>query len=120
MAVSTLTLEFREALERIADAISSGRLGFDCAIKEYAYSHENTLAHALREFVREMNVCSSISRTHQEEMIQDWDEIRCRGLHKVASQLNLPELDELIHELTCAPIDQISVVKILRAHHARL
>jgi len=58
-----------EAVDMLIEAIGSGRLGFDYAIKEYVEKYNNELSRALREYVQALKMGNETQRYPSEEIV---------------------------------------------------
>jgi hypothetical protein len=103
----------RQAVDYIADAVGSGRLGFDYAVKEYVEQSENELATAFEEYVQALGMGDETQRTSSEEGSRRAREIRRRVLSKIADHFDVPELRAFVAALLESQDKNLSLVKTL-------
>ena len=102
-----------QAIDSIADAVGSGRLGFDYAVKEYVEQSENELASAFKEYVRALNIGNEIERTSSKEKGQRAKEIRRQVLLQIADRFDVPELRTFVAALLESQDKELSLIKTL-------
>ncbi len=109
-----------EAVDSLINAIESGRVGFDYAVKEYADQSDNELARTFKEFAKEMKLGDS-QPIYSDDQIPDLRDERREALLKVAERINVPEVTTFAKAMIEAQDQDISVVKALQgqAEHLR-
>jgi len=109
-----------EAVDSLINAIESGRVGFDYAVKEYADQSDNELARTFKEFAKEMKLGDS-QPIYSDDEIPDLRDERREALLKVAERINVPEVTTFAKAMIEAQDQDISVVKALQgqAEHLR-
>jgi hypothetical protein len=109
-----------EAVDSLINAIESGRVGFDYAVKEYADQSDNELARTFKEFAKEMKLGDS-QPIYSDDEIPDLIDERREALLKVAERINVPEVTTFAKAMIEAQDQDISVVKALQgqAEHLR-
>ena len=99
-----------EAVDSLIDAIESGRVGFDGAVKEYAEQSDNELSRAFKEYVKAMGEATS------KEPLDE----RRDALLNVAERINVPEVTTFAKAMIEAQYKRISVVKTLQSQSEQL
>ena len=75
-----------EVAEYLLDAVGSGRLGFDYAVKEYIEQSDNALSRAFQPYVLALGLGDETSRTSTAEESKRNEEIRRVELRKLAGK----------------------------------
>lgn len=109
-----------EALDALIDAIESGRVGFDYAVKEYADQADNELASAFQAFVREMKLADRQPIYGDDDEIPVFNDARREALQHVAQRINVPEVTRFVQAMIEAQDQGLSVVKALRSQAEQL
>ena len=102
-----------QAVDYIADAVGSGRLGFDYAVKEYVEQSENELAAAFEEYVRALGMGNETQRTSSEEESRRAKEIRRQVPSSIADHFDMPEVRTFVAALLESQDKELSIVKTL-------
>jgi len=109
-----------EAAELMIDAIKSGRVGFDYAIKEYADQSNNELSTAFKEFIKEMKMGDSQPIYNDGDEVPDLRDERREALRNVAKRIDVPEVSTFVNAMIEAQDKQFSVVKTLQSQSEQL
>lgn len=81
---------FRRAVDYLVEAVGTGRLGFDYAVREYAQVFDNDVARAFQEFVRVMGLGTELMREVRPESLPQDQALRRDALAAIAVALPLP------------------------------
>lgn len=81
---------FRRAVDYLVEAVGTGRLGFDYAVREYAQVFDNDVARAFQEFVRVMGLGTELMREVRPESLPQDQALRRDALAAIAAALPLP------------------------------
>lgn len=117
--IEIITL-LNEALNALIDAIESGRVGFDYAVKEYADQADNELASAFQAFVKEMKLADRQPIYGDDDEIPNLSDARRDALQHVAQRINVPEVTRFVQAMIEAQDQGLSVVKTLKSQAEQL
>ena len=109
-----------EAADSLLDAVGSGRLGFDYAVKEYVEQSDNELSRAFQEYVQALGLGDEISRTSTEEESRRHEEIRRVELRKLARHFDVPEVSAFVEALLESQDKRLSLRRTLEKQAAQL
>jgi hypothetical protein len=109
-----------EAADYLLDAVGSGRLGFDYAVKEYVELSEDELSRAFQGYVQALGLGDETSRASSKEERERNEEIRRVELHKLARQFDVPEVTAFVEALIESQDKQLSLRKTLEGQVALL
>jgi tight adherence protein C len=109
-----------EAVDMLIEAIGSGRLGFDYAIKEYVEKYNNELSRALREYVQTLKMGNETQRNPSKEEEARLMEGRREALNKIAKDFNVPEVTAFVAAVLESQDKQLSILKTLEGQAAQL
>jgi hypothetical protein len=85
----------REAVDSFADAVGSGRLGFDYAVAEYVERTDNELSRAFKEYVEALRAFRQAPPEEGEERPSS-EEVRRAALQKIADRFQVPEVTAFV------------------------
>jgi tight adherence protein C len=109
-----------EAVDMLIEAVGSGRLGFDYAIKEYVDKYNNELSRALREYVQTLKMGNETQRYPSEEEEARLMEVRREALNKIAKDFNVPEVTAFVAAVLESQDKQLSILKTLEGQAEQL
>jgi len=109
-----------EAVDMLIEAVGSGRLGFDYAIKEYVEKYNNELSRALREYVQMLKMGNETQRYPSEEEEARLMEVRREALNKIAKDFNVPEVTAFVAAVLESQDKQLSILKTLEGQTEQL
>jgi tight adherence protein C len=109
-----------EAVDSLTDAVASGRLGFDYAVKEYVEQTDNELSHAFHEYVEALQLGDETSRISTKEESRRHEEIRRVVLRKIAQQFDVPEMTAFVDAVLESQDKRISIARTLERQAAQL
>lgn len=110
----------RQAVNFIIEAVGSGRLGFDYAVKEYAQQSQGELAPAFQEYVRAMEMGNESQRDISAEAVPHWEGVRRTALLALANRLNVPEVTRFAQAMIEAQDTHSSVLQALKSQAEQL
>jgi hypothetical protein len=109
-----------EAVDTLVEAIGSGRLGFDYAVKEYVETSDNDLSRALRAYVEALGLGDETQRYLSEEENIRIMEVRREVLHKIAKDFDVPEVTAFVAAVLESQDKRLSLVKTLEGQARQL
>ena len=109
-----------EAIDFMIEAIKSGRVGFDYAIKEYVDQADNELSVAFEGFVQDMKLGDSQPVYNDGDEIPDLNDERRVALRKIADRLNVPEVTAFVETMIEAQDKRFNVVNTLQGQSDQL
>jgi|MudIll2142460700_1097286.scaffolds.fasta_scaffold786259_2 tight adherence protein C len=109
-----------EAVDFLVEAIGSGRLGFDYAVKEYVEKHDNALSKVLKEYVQALGMGTETQRNPNAEEESRLMKIRREVLLKVAKELDVPEVTSFVSAVLESQDKHISLLKTLQGQAEQL
>ena len=109
-----------DAVDSLLDAVGSGRLGFDYAVKEYVETEDNELSHAFRQYVQALDLGDETERTESDAESARRKEIRREVLLNIAHHFDVPEATALVAALLKSQDKQLSLVKTLEGQAEQL
>jgi hypothetical protein len=101
-----------DAVDSFADAVGSGRLGFDYAVKEYVEQTDNELSRAFAGYVEAMVTGPEAGQSN--------DDVRRSALLRIARQFNSPEVTAFVDALIESMDKRLSLVPILERQARQL
>lgn len=109
-----------EAVDTLVEAVGSGRLGIDYAVKEYVETSDNELSRALREYVQALGLGAETQRHLSKEEETRMMEVRREVLHKIAKYLNVPQVTAFVAAVLESQDMPSSIVKTLKEQAKQL
>jgi|GEM_PF-2159608 len=107
-------------VDSMIDAIKSGRVGFDYAVKEYTDQSDNELSSAFKGFVKEMKMGDSQPIFGDDDEIPDLRDERRAALQNVAERINVPEVTTFVNAMIESQDKSLNVVKALQSQSEQL
>ena len=86
----------REAVDALADAVGSGRLGFDHAVREYVERTDNELSRAFQGYVQALFLDRQSLPAEGEDERPSADEIRRVALIEIADRFQVSEVTAFV------------------------
>ncbi len=109
-----------KAVDTLAEAVGSGRLGFDYAVKDYVETSDNEWSRALKEYVEALGLGAETQRRLSEEEETRRMEVRREVLHGIAKHFNVPEVTAFVAAVLESQDKQLSLVKTLEGQARQL
>ncbi|TFG45016.1 MAG: hypothetical protein E4H40_08755 [Candidatus Brocadiia bacterium] len=108
------------AVDSLADAVASGRLGFDYAVKEYVEQSDNELSRVLQEYVQALQLGDEPKRISSEDESRSREEVRRAILGKLARHFDVPEVTAFVDAVLESQDKRLSIVRTLDDQAAKL
>jgi hypothetical protein len=109
-----------DAVDSLLDAVGSGRLGFDYAVKEYVETSDNELSRAFRQYVQALDLGDETERIESDAESARSKEVRREVLLSIAHHFNVPEVTALVAALLESQDKELSLVKTLEGQAEQL
>ena len=116
-----LSEQVTEMVTSVATAVSSGRLGFDYAIKEYVDISTTALGRALQSYVEALDLGPSApwEQREQQDSFRLWA-VRCNILSRIARDLAVPEFTAFVDAVIDAQESGQDIPQVLNAQARKL
>ena len=106
-------------VESVLRDINTGNYGFDTAIKAYVEATDNELSRAFQAFVDAVKLNDEAAREKLHDELGSFNEIRREVLHKIAEQIDVPELTAWVVAILKSQDEEISL-RVTLAQQAAL
>ena len=98
-----------EAVDSLAYNVTTGRYGFDYAVKSYVEGNDNELSHAFQAYIEALSMGDETSKVVGEEEGRNSEEIRRVVLTDIARQFNVPEMTDFVAAVLKSQDERISI-----------
>ena len=98
-----------EAVDSLAYDVTTGRYGFDYAVKAYVEATDNELSRAFQAYVDALGLGDETSKVVSKEEGRNSEEIRRVALNNIAKQFNVPEMTAFVAAVLKSQDERISI-----------
>ena len=105
--------ELVDMIATVGDAVWSGRLGFDYAVKEYVEGSDSELSRAMREYVTAMRLGDETARVPDPDESSYRESVRRETLRSVAKRIDVPEVGLFVQAVIKSQDERLSIGRTL-------